>query len=135
MDTHEYYINKTVRYIKNSNVDFKYRVGACLLLSKSPMSIIGICQNKSHPIQLKYSNNMNRIFLHAEIDTLRKVAHSRYLGYEPSTMYIVRILKNGSFSPSRPCDICASAITAFKVQKVIYFEQDNWHCVKLAINR
>ena len=127
-DGHYAYINKVVNNVRNANFKSRYLVGSCLLLEKSSVNIFGVCQLKSHPLQLKYSNDDNHMFLHAEIDSLRKLIHHH--DYEPSVMYVVRFLKSGEFRPSKPCDICAKALTDFKVPMVIYFDE-TWQSVRL----
>lgn len=50
---------------------------------------------------------------HAEARALRKAGHG-------STLWVARILKNGSWAMAKPCRQCSSLIENKKVEKVYY---------------
>lgn len=84
-------------------------------------------QEKTHPLQDQYKKNKDAIYLHAEIDCIRNMLRQM----DPDdlgrcTMYIARAkYENGEknemvFGEAKPCEGCQSAITAFRIKKVIY---------------
>lgn len=89
---------------------------------------VGIAEKKTHPLQNKYKKCKDSIFLHSEINSLRKAL--RILTLEElakSTLLIARVKKYGDKEPHRlgwglakPCSGCMSAIEAFHLERVYY---------------
>lgn len=56
-----------------------------------------------------------KMFLHAEIQALLKSKDKPV-----HTLYVARMLKDGSEGLAKPCPACVEALKAFGVQKVVY---------------
>lgn len=85
-------------------------------------------QLKSHPLAARFGRNSGAIYLHAEVDAikqaLRWMAPSdrplRDLNLNGCTMYIARVLKNGTPAMARPCEGCQRALATFGIEKVFW---------------
>lgn len=86
---------------------------------------LGWNQYKSHPLQAKYADHPDKIYLHAEIDAIANSLR-RYRGIngvrllEGSSMYIFRFNKNMSLGLAKPCVGCQRAIRAFNIKTVFW---------------
>lgn len=79
---------------------------------------------KTHPIQYKYANGVNKptkIFLHAEIKALIKLRERR----KAINLCVVRIMKSKDVGMSKPCSICMEAIKDYKIKNLIYIDLDD----------
>lgn len=97
-----------------------YKIGCVITDKKGRILSHGFNQRKSHPFQAHYANKHNpeKIFLHAEIAALIKVRDG-----EPHTIYVGRIMKNGSWGIARPCPICAAAIKDAGIKNVVFTDE------------
>ena len=76
---------------------------------------------KSHPLQARFGRVPEAIFLHAEVNAIRLSLREVEIEDFPSlTMYVGRVLKNGSLALAKPCAGCRSAIQAFGIRKTFY---------------
>lgn len=77
----------------------------------------GFNSRRSHPLQFAFSKSHVKIALHAEIssiiDALRN--HDKE-ELEGSSIYVARVLKNGSRAIAKPCPICQRAISAYGIK-------------------
>ena len=93
---------------------------ASSIISKSRVIADGFNSNKSHPLQAKHGRNAKAIFLHAEIDAIRRALSTQpRLDFSRTTMYVVRI-SSGGLRLAKPCSGCLGAISAFGLTRVIY---------------
>lgn len=93
----------------------RWRLGSCLV-TKSGI-IKGQNQFKSHPIQKQYATHHERIFLHAEIDSIRK---AKGADLDNSVMYVARFKSNGTQGNACPCEGCQAAMIAYGIKTVYY---------------
>ena len=100
-----------------------YKVG-CAIECSCGTIISGHSQNKTHPMQRKYTVDPVKICLHAEIHAL-----SRLRGLIPISALIVRKNKLG-LANSAPCDSCCAALMAFGVREFIFYSNSQWFSVK-----
>lgn len=77
----------------------------------------GINQRKSHPLQAKFSNHPESIYLHAEIAALVDARSENLTG---ATMYVARVLKDGTPALAKPCKGCQKALISFGLKDVIW---------------
>ena len=79
-------------------------------------NILSLGQNrmKTHPMMFRFSQNHNKVYLHAEIDAIVRCIN-RY-GVDvlrDATLSVVRIGSAGDITNSQPCEHCQKAIEAF----------------------
>lgn len=86
--------------------------------------VIGYNQYKSHTMQKKYSTNSDRIYLHAEINSIEKFLR-HHIEIWRATMYICRI-SQGQLVLSAPCSGCLRAIVAFNIKHVYYSSPEGY---------
>lgn len=92
---------------------------ACLVYKKKVLSW-GVNKEKSHPLQLEFSDHPEKIYLHAEIDCLVKsIRDFDEKLIEKSTLYIARFAPSGVLL-SKPCKGCQRAIKFYNIKKVIH---------------
>ena len=105
----------------------KYRIGCILANANGQIISRGFNKYKSHPIQAdfaKRSGYEQKIYLHAEIDTLIK--YKRIIEFEGATLCVVRITKSGSLAMSKPCPTCMFAILESNyISNIIYTDTNN----------
>jgi len=87
---------------------------AACIIKKGELLSVGHNQLKTHPMMLKFSNNQNKVYLHAEIDAILN-AIRRYGAdiLSGSDLYVLRLGKLNQIAFSKPCETCAKAIEAF----------------------
>ena len=85
----------------------------------------GTSSYKTSPFQKKYASTEHRIFLHAEIATIKSALRSLDLNeLKKSTLFICRVKANGDWGVSKPCEGCQRAIAEFEIANV-YYTVDN----------
>jgi tRNA(Arg) A34 adenosine deaminase TadA len=94
---------------------------AAAIVYKNEIISIGWNEYKSHPFQVQFSREEEKYFLHAEVSAIRKsLNHLSTDELKKSSLYVARVMKDGSWGFSCPCDGCKMAIAAFDIKKVIY---------------
>jgi tRNA(Arg) A34 adenosine deaminase TadA len=94
---------------------------AAAIVYKNEIISIGWNEYKTHPFQVEFSKKEEKYFLHAEVSAIRKsLNHISTEELKKSTLYVARVMKNGGWGFSCPCDGCKMAITAFDIKHVIY---------------
>lgn len=93
--------------------------------------IIAVANNieKTHPLQARFGKNEFAIFLHAEINAIRK-ALTRISAddLKNCTLYINRLDQYNHWTSSNPCKHCLNAIKSFNIGKVIVGMPDFKFC-------
>lgn len=77
---------------------------------------------KSHPLQWKFAKQVgleDKIFLHAEIDAIRKVKDKSKIH-----KIVVERVEGGKRCKSKPCPVCEAAILAFGIKLVEYYNEE-----------
>jgi tRNA(Arg) A34 adenosine deaminase TadA len=99
-----------------------YRRGSLLSL--------GFNQRKSHPLQARFSDRPERIFLHAEIDAIRNFLWRYDASILPKcAIRVVRVKRNrGAFvlGNARPCDGCQSALEFYGIKDIQWSEDSEY---------
>lgn len=96
----------------------RFRLGAIIAQRKSIVSY-GVNQKKSHPLQAKYANRPHlQCWLHAEVHAISNAKAGDIIN---SDCYVARVLMDGSWGNSRPCEGCERALKDYGVKRVIYF--------------
>ena len=90
----------------------------------------GCNQLKSHPVQARYRNRNDRIYLHAEINAIIRAKQD----LTGTSMTVVRLKKLRQFSSettlgiSLICSGCRAACEAAGIKEVNYYDGVNWIC-------
>jgi tRNA(Arg) A34 adenosine deaminase TadA len=101
-----------------------YKLAAALEY-KNRIVAYGTSSYKSSPFQKKYADTEHRIFLHAEIATIKNALRQLDLWQlKKSSLYICRVKNKGVWGISKPCDGCQRAIAEFEIKNV-YYTVDN----------
>lgn len=97
-----------------------------VVVHKNRIISVGYNSKKTHPFQARFAKNEHAIFIHAEIDAIRKASNVLNNNeMKKATLIVVRVRKNGKWGNARPCigyngQGCQSAITCFGIKNVIY---------------
>lgn len=95
------------------------------LVYRGKVISVGVNKRKTHPLQKKYSSHCEKLFLHAEVDSIVKCINKH--GTEvlkKSDIYVLRLSKGGSITNSKPCSGCMKAIKAFGIRNVYWTKGD-----------
>lgn len=84
-------------------------------------TVVGYNSYKTHPLQARFGTDEHKIHIHAEIAAIRK-GSARRIRFKDFTLYVARVLADGTVANSRPCTGCLAAIKEFGVKKVFYTE-------------
>lgn len=123
MDFHTKMLEQLYEYALEDRGYKRYRLAAALVLKKKILAIGWNSYQKSHPLQKKFSQQDGRVFLHAEIDAIRR--YRRFLDRDRQGMpdglviYVCHAGKEG-WRPAKPCPGCMGALTYFGIDHVIY---------------
>lgn len=94
---------------------------AAAIWKKNDLIALGRNQLKSHPLQKRFTDNPEKIFLHAETDAIaRAVKSETILG---SWLYVARVKKSGNQTVTgmaKSCGGCLSAAAHFGVRGICY---------------
>ena len=107
----------------------RYKIGSVLVL-KSGKKYYGFNQDKSHPLQEKFSALKKRkkiakarnSFLHAEMHAIiSSLRDCKREDLEGATIYVYRTPNNKKqFAMCRPCLSCLTAIKHYKIEHIYY---------------
>lgn len=117
-------IIRTLETIADDVVPVSNAKIAAAIVYRGDIISIGINRLKTDPMQARFAKNEHAIYLHAEIDAIKK-ALKRLSSAEmkKSELYIVRRKRiNGEQSSAlaKPCCGCQRAIETYGIQSVIY---------------
>ena len=123
--------------IQNNNSLNRAKLAASLVIRNEIISI-GYNSYKTHPLQKRFSKNIEAIFKHAEVDCIiNALRHVDPSDLERSTLYVHRVKKltkdhdYWSDGYSEPCCGCKQAINHFKIKKVVYSTEEDGSYVEL----
>lgn len=111
----EHFIKLAIRTAFQSKSEFRH--GAVLVKRNAVISIAINIMNKTHPLQQKYSRKKFSIGSHAETRCCLGIPYSEL---NKSTLFVARILKNGTPALSKPCIGCQEILIELGVRKVFY---------------
>lgn len=116
--------------INNHNSLNRAKLAASLVIRNEIISV-GFNSYKTHPLQKRFSKNIEAIFKHAEVDCI--INALRYVEpeeLEKATLYVYRVKKLEKDHKewvdgiSEPCCGCKAAINHFKIRKVVYSTEE-----------
>ena len=105
----------------------RIRLTAAIVSPKGDVVSIGIASRKTHPLQRRFQKNKHCIYLHAEIDAIRR-AIQKGTDLSQCSLYVCRIkqweLKNKKkvlgWGNACPCKGCQAAIKFYNIKRVYY---------------
>lgn len=112
---------------------FGVKIASCVVYKNKIISI-GFNRKKSSPFQAQYSNHIDRIWIHSEIDAISKsLKHLDLKDLARASLLICRvkslIIPEGQnlfqWGLAKPCSGCQSCIAAFNIKKVLYSTESN----------
>lgn len=121
------YLELAARIAEQSNYP-QFKHGAVLVKGSS---VINVSPNKNgfNKFGAKFrKKKWGQATLHAELGSVLNVEKRNTEG---STVYVVRVNKQGSTRLSKPCHMCESAMKHCGVKKVVYSTDDGYECYKL----
>jgi len=123
--------------INNNNSQNRAKLAASLVIRNDVISV-GYNSYKTHPLQKKFSKNIEAIFKHAEVDCIiNAIRHVDTEELSKATLYIYRVKKltkdsiEWSDGYSEPCSGCKQAINHFKIKKVIFSSEKDKSFIEL----
>lgn len=113
--------------IDNKGVRDRFKLSAALVIKRDIISV-GNNMMRSHPVQKKYGNNDESIYLHAEINAIcNALNHLVKDELRKATLYVYRVKRYSSVLNNKwvdgqacPCKGCTSAIYAFGINRVVH---------------
>lgn len=118
--------------IESPGVRSNIKVAAAIVYRRRIISI-GVNQYKSHTLMKKYGRNSDSIFLHAEVDAVRKaLPFFDVEKFKKCDLYILRVKKDRPNCKShwirglaKPCPGCSRLIEDYQFRNVFYtFDED-----------
>lgn len=100
------------------------RMGAVLVKGKNRIRYYGWNSYKTHPLAREFSGNDNQVCIHAELDALLDffscslIDEHSSADLEDYTMYVARVLKDGTTALAKPCVACQKMLIHFGVGNV-----------------
>lgn len=122
--------------INNINYVNRARLAASIMISNEIISV-GYNSYKTHPLQKRFSKNIEAIFKHAEVDSIiNALRHVDPLDLSRATLYVYRVKKltkdhiDWSDGYAEPCCGCKQAIEHFNLKKVVYSTDEDYSYVE-----
>ena len=97
------------------------------VLSDGRNTFVGFNRYKTHPLQKKFGCNSQSIYVHSEIDAIinaiRELKIHRYKAqnenlFDDYSMYVARVLGNGTPASAKPCIGCQRALIHFGIKNI-----------------
>jgi len=95
------------------------RASLASILKVNNRVFCGFNSKKSHPLQKKFGSNDKAIYLHAEMDAIRK-AYRVEGNISGSKLYVARTTADGNPAMACPCEACEEAIYHFGIDQVFF---------------
>ena len=109
-------LHQAVEYARLNPVTTLPRHAA--VLTNGRFSFVGFNSHKTHPLQARFGRNEKAVCLHAEVDAIVKATRAGHTDLSSFSMYVARVLKDGSPALSKPCKGCQDALMSFNVKHV-----------------
>lgn len=90
-----------------------------VLLTDGYSHYFGWNSYKTHPFQARHGQDEHKVHQHAEIAAIKKGLNRR-VRFEDYTLYVARVLADGTEANSKPCPGCMAAIIRYGIKKVIH---------------
>jgi tRNA(Arg) A34 adenosine deaminase TadA len=114
--------NLVNKLIRENISDFKERNNKnrhiAAIVYKNKIIAIGRNLNKTHPLAELFSRRPGAIYLHAEIDAIRRIPNS--IPLKECSLVVIRTDRRNQLMYSKPCEGCLRAIKQYELEKVFY---------------
>ena len=90
------------------------------ILTDGYKTYIGLNRYKSHPLQARFSSHPEQIYIHSEISVLSQALRDRVEDFSDYTLYVARVLSDGTPALAKPCPGCMSALIEFGIHNLEY---------------
>ncbi len=94
---------------------------AAVLTDGKGQTFVGLNSYKSHPLQYRFSRDAERSCIHAEV-AAKACRNGPYVDLSSYTMYVARVLRDGTPGLAKPCMYCWGCIEEFGVGRVEWTE-------------
>ena len=112
MTRDERLINVALKIARKS--EHKFPMGAIIALGNRIIAL-GINKIRTHPRQINYHNDENGQSIHAELDAILSCCNT-----DGATIYVARVLSNGTGGMAKPCKSCLKIIQSAGIKKIVY---------------
>lgn len=106
------------RALKMAAVSTERQKHGALVASGRRVLSVGVNTFRSHPNTV--TDPKHHASFHAEVAAIRALRTSP----TAATIYVARVIKNGSPGLSRPCSACYAAIKSAGIKRVVYSADD-----------
>ena len=117
-------ITEFIHSLDNISTTIKKSSHICVLCRGGKILCYGINSNRTRVRSLKYLTNEHFLSLHAEFDAIRHYLNRRQKKKRENDLYVVRIRKDGSFSNSKPCEVCQELIQRCGIIKRVFYSYE-----------
>lgn len=114
------YLNLATRLAKENPIQKLPQMAAVLELTNKQL-VFGYNQRRTHPLQARFGKNSQSIYLHAEIDAIRRALMLNY-DIDGATLYVSRVLRSGITALAKPCIGCQRALVHFDIAECYWTE-------------
>lgn len=97
------------------------RMAAVIVDRRGVVISYGMNSRKSDPMAAKYGRHPDAVYPHAELAAIKRAL--TVIGVEDladCTLFVARVLKNGTEALAKPCCGCQRAINEFGIKNVIW---------------
>lgn len=119
-------LNEAINLARTNPTDLNKM--AAIIVKRNKTLGKGMNTRKTHPLQKLFSKREVKIALHAEIsaivDALRSHEEEELQG---ASIFIARILKDGSRAIAKPCPVCDRALSAYGITGIYWTEYETRH--------
>lgn len=94
------------------------------VLTNRDRTFVGFNMYRSHPLQARFQKKVGepeKIYIHAETHAIIQALRTRvWPNLSDMTMYVARVLRDGTPANAKPCPGCVSALAEFGVKEVYW---------------
>lgn len=121
--TNNSYLLQAISAAKSNPTDLNRM--AAIIVKRNRLLGIGWNSRKTHPLQYAFSKSHLKISLHAEIDAIIDALRTHEeKDLNGASIFVARVLRNGSRAIAKPCPICQRALKAYGIRGIYYTEYE-----------
>ncbi len=113
----------TVEKSRTNNSSIRTNLSATITVNNKFFH--GFNSRKSHPLQKKFGDNDKAIYLHAEMDAIRK-AYRVEGNISGGKLYVARTKADGEIGMACPCEACEEAIEHFGISQTFFTTENGY---------
>jgi tRNA(Arg) A34 adenosine deaminase TadA len=94
---------------------------AAVIARRKKIISVGLNTHKTDPLQLRYSRHPLSVCKHAEISAIKNaIKADRNVDLRGTTIFIARVMKDGTTAIAKPCEGCQKALTAYGINRAYW---------------